>query len=226
MSQEKAKKTAAKAALSMVHSNMIVGLGSGSTAEFFISYLIEKVKQGLQIIAVCSSKKSEFLAQKGNILVKNINDVNLIDITIDGADEIDTKKRMIKGGGAAHVREKILAYASKKMVAIVDSSKIVKKLGGKKLPVEVLPFGHKHVQTTLKRYSFESSFRKNEENSILITDNHNYILDVDISKSNKTLENIHADIRLIPGVVDTGLFFNIAKKVIIGFEDGRVEILD
>jgi len=226
MSHDLAKKNAAMAAIKFIKPNTIVGLGSGSTSEYFIACLIEEVKKGLDITAVSSSKQSEEIARKGNILVKDIDEVSKIDITVDGADEIDNEKRMIKGGGAAHVREKILAVSSKEMIAIVDETKLVSKLGKRKLPVEVLPFGHNHVKATLEKMNFFSSFRKNKQNSFLITDNGNYILDVDISKSEDSPENIHSKIRSIPGVIDTGFFFNIAKRVIIGFEDRETKIID
>jgi len=226
MSHDLAKKNAAKAAIKFIKPNTIVGLGSGSTSEYFINYLIEEVKKGLDITAVSSSKRSEEIAKKGNILIKNIDEVSQIDITVDGADEIDNEKRMIKGGGAAHVREKILAVSSKEMIAIVDETKVVSKLGKRKLPVEVLPFGHTHVKSTLKKMNFLSSFRKNEKSSYLITDNGNYILDVDISNSKDSPENIHSKIKAIPGVVDTGFFFNIAKRVIIGFENKKAKIIN
>ena len=226
MSHETAKKAAAKAAIQLIKPNMVVGLGSGSTSEYFISYLIEQVKLGLQITAVSSSEKSERIASTNGILTKSLNEVKEIDITVDGADEIDPKKRMIKGGGGAHVREKILAFASKKMVVIVDETKTVDKLGKRRLPVEILPFGYTHTKAKLEKLSFPSLLRKNKDNSYFITDNGNYILDVDISKSNETSENIHLIICAVPGILDTGFFFKIAKTVIIGYNDGKTKIFN
>jgi len=226
MSHDIAKKNAAKAAIKFIKPNTIVGLGSGSTSEYFISYLIEEVKNGLNITAVSSSKRSEEIAKKGNIPIKKIDEVPQIDITVDGADEIDSEKRMIKGGGAAHVREKILAVSSRDMIAIVDETKVVRKLGKRRLPVEVLPFGCTHVKSTLEKMNLLSLFRKNKDSSLLVTDNGNYILDVDIFDSKDSPESIHSKIKAVPGVVDTGFFFNIAKRVIIGFENKETKILD
>src|SRR3990167_2227814 len=141
MSQEKAKQEAALKAVEFIQDGMIVGLGSGTTAAYFIQALAERVKQGLKIQSVASSHPSADLAKKGGIKVLDLNAVSHVDLTIDGADEIDRKKRMIKGGGGAHVREKILACASKEMVVIVDESKRVERLGKAKLPVEVLFYG-------------------------------------------------------------------------------------
>ncbi|MGD2170328.1 MAG: ribose-5-phosphate isomerase RpiA [Chlamydiota bacterium] len=224
MSQEKAKKAAATAALEFIKSNMTIGLGSGSTSEIFIEELIKKVKSGLKIQAVSSSKKSEALAKKGNILVKRIDEVTNIDLTIDGADEIDPDKKMIKGGGGAHVREKILATSSQKMIVIIDETKQVKTLGERALPVEIIEYGHLHTEKKLNKIGFKGVWRKNPDGSLFITDNNNYIYDVTIKSLTQKPEEIHSQILGIPGVVDTGFFFRIAHTVIVGHLDGSYEI--
>ncbi|PIS01665.1 MAG: ribose 5-phosphate isomerase A [Chlamydiae bacterium CG10_big_fil_rev_8_21_14_0_10_35_9] len=226
MSQEKAKKAAAAAALQFIKSNMTIGLGSGSTSEFFIEELIKKTKSGLTIQTVSSSKRSEALAKKGNILVKNIDEVTNIDLTIDGADEIDPEKKMIKGGGGAHVREKILATSSQKMIVIIDETKQVKTLGERALPVEIIEYGHLHTEKKLNIAGFKGVWRKNTDGSLFITDNNNYIYDVTIKSLTQKPEEIHSQILCVPGVVDTGFFFKVAHTVIVGHPDGSYEIIN
>lgn len=224
MSQEKAKLAAAIAALDFIKSNMIIGLGSGSTSEFFIEELIKKTQKGLNIQAVSSSKRSEELAKKGNIHVKNINEVSHINLTIDGADEIDPEKRMIKGGGGAHVREKILATSSQQMIVIIDETKQVATLGKRALPVEIVEFGHLQTEKKLIQAGFKGIWRKTTNGSLFITDNNNFIYDVSIESLSKTPEEIHSQILHVPGVVDTGFFFNIAHTVIVGYPDGSHKV--
>src|SRR5579863_8814486 len=125
MSNKEAKQAAGREAAKWIEPGMIVGLGTGSTATYFIESLIERVKKGLKIQAVASSHESAKLARSGGIEMLHLNDAPRVDVTVDGADEIDSQKRMIKGGGGAHVREKILAAASREMVVIVDESKLV-----------------------------------------------------------------------------------------------------
>lgn len=224
MSKEQQKKAAAAKALDFIKSDTIVGLGSGTTAHFFIQLLIEQVQKGLSITAVSSSKESENLAKKGGIRIQDINEVPYIDITVDGADEIDAKKRMIKGGGGAHVREKILANYSQELIIIVDASKYVEYLGKRSLPVEVLPFGYKTVEKAIHSLKLTGDFRK-QNDQLYITDNGNYIYDVKIAYPCLNPEHVHDLLIHIPGVVDTGFFFNLAKKVIIASSESEVKVL-
>lgn len=218
---ETGKKAAGVKAVTLIEDGMIVGLGTGSTAAYFIKALIEK---RLRIKTVASSKRSEEMAKAGGLHVLDINEVDHVDITVDGADEIDHQKRMIKGGGGAHVREKILAYASSEMIVIADESKVVTQLGKTKLPVEVLPYGHNFAKLKIEQLGFTGSWRvansTNLVQELFISDNGNLILDIHFSSLLKNPEQVHYALLEIPGVIDTGFFFNIAKKAIIGKADG------
>lgn len=223
MNLEDCKKRAAEKAATLVKDHMIVGIGTGSTVFYFIEKLISLCKEGLQIKAVSSSNKSTELAKKGGIPFIDINTISEIDITVDGADEIDTKNRMIKGGGGALLREKILAYSSKNVVIIVDASKVATKLGKRKLPVEISPFAPKATISKIEKLGYKGSIRKSTTGEIFFTDNNNLIFDITFDRLLDHPEKIHLDLIGIPGVMETGLFFNLAKKVFIAYEDGHIE---
>src|SRR3990167_9678750 len=215
-----AKMAAGKKAAELIEPEMIVGLGTGSTATCFIQSLIERTRKGLKIQAVSSSKASETLAIQGGIHVLDINSVSRIDLTVDGADEIDRHKRMIKGGGGAHVREKILASSSDSMIIIVDESKIVDQIGKQKLPLEIIPYGSSMTEKKIKHLGYNGKWRLNNEGSLFITENGNLLFDLYFETWLDHPENIHEKLIRIPGVIDTGFFFHLAKKVIVGKFDG------
>ncbi len=221
MSLENCKKAAAEKAISFIKDGMIVGIGTGSTTFYFIEKLIKQCKAGLNIKAVASSEKTMDIARKGEIPLLDINTVKSLDIYVDGADEIDPEKRMIKGGGGALVREKISANMSKERIFIVDESKLVSKLGKRPLPVEIIPFASAATVHQLERLGYKGILRM-KNNAPYITDNHNFIYDVLLPDTKP--EMAHQQITAIPGVVDTGFFFNLAGKVIIGFLDGKVVV--
>lgn len=222
--QTEIKQAVGQKAASLVKEGMIVGLGTGSTAAFFIESLIEHVKEGLKITAVSSSIRSSEMAKNGGIPVIGMNEVTKIDLTVDGADEIDPLNRLIKGAGGALVREKILASTSEQMVVIADESKLVSHLGKCGLPVEILPFGYKATIDKLVRLGYTGTLRKNpKDTSLYITDNGNYIFDIHSPDSFLHPEEDNARIINIPGVVDTGFFFNLATSVLVGYSDGTVE---
>lgn len=223
MSLLRAKQAAANQAAEWVQSGMIIGLGSGSTATCFIEALILKRKQGLQFSAVASSQSSAQIAIAGGIEILDLKSVSYLDITVDGADEIDLQKRMIKGKGGAHVREKILAASSKEMIVIVDETKQVTTLGKTPLPIEILPFGAFLTQKKLQQHGYTGKWRKSE-NNLFVTENGNFLLDIALPPKGD-VEKIHAQILSIPGVVDTGFFFNLAGRVIIGYQDGNIKVL-
>jgi len=222
MAMENAKRSAARAAAALIEDGMVVGLGTGSTALFFIESLVEKKRKGLKIQAVPSSIKSLQLAREGDIPILD-NPVS-IDITVDGADEIDPQKQMIKGGGGALLREKIIAAMSEEMVVIVDETKLVSKLGSRPLPVEIVPFGYKATLSHLNHLGFEGSLRTIDDGKIYITDNGNYIYDVILDPKTVRPSSDHDLMIQIPGVVETGFFLNLAGRVIVGFQDGRVVV--
>ena len=214
------KKAAAEKALSFIQDGMTVGLGTGSTTAFFIEKLIEKCRLGLKIQAIATSERSLDQARAGGIPLTDINTLQFLDIYVDGADEIDSQKRMIKGGGGALLREKIAAHMSRKVIIIIDESKLVQKLGQRPLPVEIIPFGSTAIIHQLHLIGYKGVLRLSPNNAPYITDNHNFIYDVQLSDDN--IERAHAQITQIPGVVETGFFPSLTGPVIIGFYDGRV----
>jgi ribose 5-phosphate isomerase A len=226
MSNKEAKRAAGKKAAEWVKPGMIIGLGTGTTAAYFIESLAERVQKGLKIQGIASSYASAELAKKGGIEIIELNDTYRVDVTVDGADEIDLKKRMIKGGGGAHVREKILAAASDEMVIIVDESKLVSSVGVGKLPVEILFYGAPSTRKKLENAGYQGQWRMDELGSLYITENGNLLFDIEFHSPPKHPEKDHELMRSIPGVVDTGFFFGYAKRVIIGYLDGTVKILD
>lgn len=221
---ERAKKAAGQAAADLVEAGMRVGLGTGSTAAFFIKGLIERCKQGLKIEAVATSEKSFQLAKEGGIPLIDITPIDRLDLTVDGADEIDPQKRMIKGGGGALLREKIIATMSREMIVIVDEGKLVKELGKFPLPIEIVPFAYKATLRHLADLGFHGVLRQDASGNVYITDNGNYIFDIHFKELCANPEIDHQLIRNVPGVIETGFFFHLAGRVIVGFNDGRVEI--
>ena len=228
MSIEIAKRAAGEKAITFIEDGMIVGLGTGSTALYFIQALIRKCKEGLRIKVVASSERSADLAKAGGIHVFDINDLSQIDITVDGADEIDPKKRMIKGGGGAHVREKILASSSQEMIVIVDESKLVSSIGHTKLPIEIVPYGSKFTREKIERLGYSGKWRCSDGSSLnqelFVTDNGNFLFDIYFAVPPVSPEKMDEEISQIPGVVETGFFFNMANKVIVGKLDGTTTI--
>jgi len=224
MSLENAKRAAGAKAAEFIENGMIVGLGTGTTAAYFIESLIQRCKKGLKIQGVASSRHSADLAKKGGIQVLDINAAPRVDITVDGADEIDPKKRMIKGGGGAHVREKILACASTEMVVIVDESKLVPSIGKAKLPVEILFYGSPATRMRIEVLGYQGRWRMNPDGALFLTENGNLIFDIQFPSPPLHPEKDHEKLIHIPGVIDTGFFFDIAGRVVVGYANGRVEV--
>lgn len=226
MGHELAKQTAAHEAAKLIKTGMIVGLGTGSTASFFIKELAHRVeKENLTIKAtVASSNRSAELAHSLGLPVRDINDICQIDITVDGADEIDPQKRMIKGRGGAHVREKILASSSSELVIISDETKLVDALGVGVLPVEVVGYGSPATRMKIEKLGYSSVWRQNTDGSLYLTDNGNFLLDLSFEEPLANPEEVHEELIHIPGVVDTGFFFQLAGRIIIGWENGSFEI--
>lgn len=202
---------------------MLVGLGTGSTASCFIDSLIERCKHGLKVRAVSSSIASAERARAGGIPLVDLDLVIEVDLTVDGADEVDERNRMIKGKGGAHVREKILASMSLETLYLVDESKLVKELGACGLPVEILPFCWRATLHKLERMGYEGRLRM-QSGKPFVTDNGNYLFDIHTPSSFRHPEEEHQRLVLTPGVIDTGLFFHLATRVLIGYEDGTLAI--
>lgn len=222
-SSDKVKKAIGKQAAELVRSGMVVGLGTGSTAHYFIDSLIERCQQGLKISAIATSKDSMQRAQAGGIPIIAADVFTSLDLTIDGADEVDPQKRLIKGGGGALLREKIVASSSKEMVVIIDEFKLVKRLGKRAIPVEIVPFGYRSTLSKLSDQGYTGSMRLNQNGTLFITDNGNYILDLHLIPSQFYPEIDDNRIKEVTGVVETGIFINQAGRVIVGYSDGRVE---
>jgi ribose 5-phosphate isomerase A len=223
MEHDLCKQAAAEKAVSLIQDKMTVGLGTGTTTAFFIDKLILRCQAGLKIKAVASSEKSLAQACQGGIPLADINSLVSLDIYVDGADEVDPQKRMIKGGGGALLREKISARMSQEVVIIIDESKLVKELGGRPLPVEIIPFGHAATLHHLNLLGYTGSLRKKKDGTLYITDNHNFIYDVHL-KGSSHIERAHLQITSIPGVVETGFFAPPKGRIVIGFSDGRVVV--
>ena len=213
------KKQAAEKAIQYIEDGMIVGLGTGSTVDFAIKKLGERVKEGLKIKGIPTSLKTKRLATELKIPLIDLDENTVIDITIDGADEVDSNLNLIKGGGGALTREKIIAYHSKKVIIVVDETKIVKGLGCDSfLPVEVTKYGWPATKKILEGLGCTAELRKIMDEPF-ITDNQNYIIDCDFGKITEP-ENMEKEINNIPGVLDNGLFIGLADEVIVGSKQG------
>lgn len=217
------KQIAAAAAVEFVENKMIVGLGTGSTSEFAIRLLAGKVKDGLKIVGVPSSITTEKLARRLKIpLVSDFGVITKIDVTIDGADEVDPQLNLIKGGGGALTREKIIASRSERVIIIVDEKKLVKRLGKFAVPVEVVPFGWRSTMEILRSFGARTKLREKARGGSFQTDNGNYLIDCAFNKI-KNPPQLAEQLKSIVGVVEVGLFIGRADLVLVGRSHGRVE---
>lgn len=216
------KQKAAEKAVEAIQDGMKVGLGTGSTAYWAIQKIGERVAQGLHIQAVATSQASEDQARELGIPIVPFDQIGRLDVTIDGADEVNEQLVLVKGGGGALLREKIVESNSNRLIIIVDESKDVKVLGAFPLPVEVVPFASEWTLEALQQTGCEAEWRMKDGERFL-TDNGNYIADCRYG----TIENPQElEIRLnqIPGVVDNGLFINMADQVIIARANGQIDV--
>ncbi|MGR5862879.1 ribose-5-phosphate isomerase RpiA [Bacillus pacificus] len=217
------KQLAGEYAATFVKDGMKIGLGTGSTVYWTIEKLGERVKEGLSFQAVPTSKETEVLAQQLNIPLISLNDIQSLDLTIDGADEIDSNLHLIKGGGGALLREKIVASSSKELLIIADESKLVTHLGTFPLPVEIIPFSWKQTESKIQSLGCQTTLRL-KNNETFITDNNNMIIDCVFPHNITNPANLHNHLKMITGVVETGLFVNITSKAIIGTKNGIQEL--
>ncbi|MGX7102591.1 ribose-5-phosphate isomerase RpiA [Gemella sanguinis] len=216
------KEVVGKEAVKYVEDGMIVGLGTGSTVFYFVHALADKVKEGLNIQMVSTSIQTVELAKSLGLNIKELEEIDHIDLAVDGVDEIDKNFNAIKGGGAALFREKIVADIAKEVIWIYDESKDVEKLGKFNLPVEILPFGYSHTVRKLIEAGLNPVIRK-KDGEILITDNHNYIVDLHLGYG-FDIEEVKEKLANIVGVVEHGLFLNMCKLCIKGTPEGAVII--
>lgn len=215
--KEKEKELAAIEAVKLVRDGIVVGLGSGSTAYYAIREIGNLVRQGITIKGVPTSVKTRNIARSMNIPIADIHSVSRIDITIDGADEFDPDLSLIKGGGGALLREKIVASMTDVQVIIADSTKKVDKLGKFKVPVEVVPYASNFVIDQLKKMGGNGLLRQQNRGPFL-TDQNNYIIDTDFGLIDNPVI-LGGRLKAIVGVVEHGLFVNLVDKVIMGTGD-------
>ncbi|MGK2740137.1 ribose-5-phosphate isomerase RpiA [Tepidicaulis sp. LMO-SS28] len=224
------KRAAAERALDFVEDGMRLGLGTGSTAEYFVRLLGEKVSKGLKVVGIPTSERTAALAEELGIPLTNLDETPELDLTVDGADELDAQLRLIKGGGGALLREKIVATASKNMIVIADQSKMVETLGKFPLPVEVVPFGSRvtsmKIAEVAREYGCTGEIepRDDDYDVPFLTDSENFIYDCNFG-SIPDPDGLNRALNLIPGVVDNGLFIGIATMAIIGTEAGTKDML-
>lgn len=218
--RDKEKQTAARAAVQLVEAGSIVGLGSGSTAAHALRFLAGRVREGLKVVGIPTSQKTKELAEQLGIPLTTLEEHPHIDIDIDGADEIDPQLNLIKGGGGAFLREKIIASVSRRFIVIADSAKQVKRLGKFPLPVEVVPFAQSLIKARIEALGAQVSLRSYAYGNPYVTDEGHHILDCvfgEIADPPALAEKL----RRIPGVVEHGLFIGMAEMALIG-KDGEV----
>ena len=223
LAPEDIKKALGKYAAGLVPPNSTIGLGTGTTVYWLIKELSLRIKDGLAVKAVPTSNATRKLAADAGMILVGLNDIDSISLTIDGADEIDPQLQLIKGGGGALLQEKMVAAASRQLLIIADESKFVGQLGQFPLPVEVIPNGWKQVKKKIADLGCDRVALRLSNNLPFITDNGHYILDCDF-RSITDPGALNISLHLIPGVVETGLFINMANSVILGYADGRIEI--
>ena len=220
--QEQSKRNVAAKAAELVRDGMTIGIGSGSTVSYLIDHLGKKVRQGFSFKAVVASVRCEMQARAWGIEIVEPGPADEIEVAIDGADEVDTKGNLIKGGGGSLLREKIIAYASKSFYVMVDQSKVVDQLGRFPLPIEIIPFGSAVTLNHIRSLKGEPVIRT-RNGSVFVTDNGNMIADC---KFDEITDPAWLDVRLkmIPGVAETGLFSSqVVTAILIGHHDGSVK---
>lgn len=217
-----AKQLAGEAAADLITDGMRVGLGTGSTAYFAINKIGQRIKdEGLKVTCIATSVQSETLAKSLSIPLADFGTLSELDITIDGADEADHQLQLIKGGGGALLREKIIAYMTLHYVIIADDSKYVETLGKFPLPVEVTTFGWQRTFDHLKALGCTPALRQ-KQGVPFVTDNGNYILDCAFNQIHEP-KGLETELNLIPGVVECGLFVDRAQTLIVGSSDGTLK---
>ena len=218
------KQMVGEKAAEFVKEGMVVGLGTGSTAYYMVEAIGRRVKEGLTITGVTTSNRTQEQAEALGIPLKSVDEIDRIDITIDGADEISRDYQGIKGGGAAHLFEKIVADNSDKVIWIVDDSKMVEELGAFPLPIEVIPYGSQQLYRLFEKKGYKPTFRKDANEEVLVTDAGHYIIDVHLEKIEQPHE-LAQWLDGLTGVVEHGLFLDRVNTIIVGRESG-VEIIE
>ena len=217
------KQAAARAAVQLVEFGSVVGLGSGSTATFAIQFLAERVRSGLKIVGIPTSQNTKHLAEQLGIPLTTLEENPSIDVDIDGADEIDPQLNLIKGGGGALLREKVIASASRRFIVVAESVKLVAHLGKFPLPVEVIPFAEPLIQRRIEALGAQVSLRKYAYGNPYVTDEGHHILDCNFGEISDP-PALNAKLHEIPGVVEHGLFIGLAETAFVGKDGGVLQV--
>ncbi|WP_395391488.1 ribose-5-phosphate isomerase RpiA [Fructilactobacillus sanfranciscensis] len=215
---KKQKAEVGREAVDFIKDGMIVGIGSGSTMWYLVEALGKRVQAGLNIVGVPTSKYTREHAERLGIMMKNVDEVDHIDLTIDGADQIDENYQGIKGGGASHLMEKIVAVNSRKNMWIVDETKMVKTLSYP-VPLEVIPYGSKQLEKRLAKMGLNPRLRLDENQQPVLTDSKNYIIDLFLDHIDDPKELV-STLDSITGIVEHGFFLDIANTIIVQHPDG------
>ena len=225
---DKVKYASAKFALNFIKDGMKIGLGTGSTASWFVVLLGDLIRsKGINISSVSTSKFTKKLAESVGIEVLNLDELINLDLTVDGTDEFDDKLNLIKGGGGALLQEKIVASASSEMIVIADESKCVEKLGNFPLPIEVVPFGVQSTKALIDQLLYSLGYSealgaiRSKNDNVFITDESNNIIDYKLSKIEDANE-LSNKLNSLPGVVENGIFVNLCSKVIVAEPNGNI----
>ena len=218
------KKMAGDKAAEYVKDGMVVGLGTGSTAYHMVNAVGEMVRNGLKIQAIPTSKATEAQARELGIPLLTIDEVDHVDLDIDGVDEIDPQFNAIKGGGGALYREKVVASMAKEVIWIMDESKLVDKIGAFHLPVEIAQYGSKQAMAKMEEYGFHPVLRV-RDGKTFVTDNGNFIADLHLG-AGFDIEDVREKISGIVGVLEHGLFLNMCKRIIVGCASGEVKVIE
>ncbi|QBP18858.1 ribose-5-phosphate isomerase RpiA [Acetilactobacillus jinshanensis] len=219
MNQDALKQIAAREAVKFVKDDMVVGLGTGSTVKYMIQALGKRLREkNLHIVGIPTSNRTARRARRAGIPIKNIDDIDHIDLTIDGADQVDKNYQGIKGGGIAHLWEKIVAINSTKNIWIVDETKLTNHLGSFPLPLEVIPYGSSQLFVRLKKMGYHPTFRMSHGRHIL-THSRNYIIDLNLGQIDHP-HHLSKQLDEMTGIVEHGLFLDIVNTVIVGHPDG------
>ena len=221
---DSSKKNAGYKAAEYVEDGMVLGLGTGSTTHYFIEKVGMRIRdEGIKVLGIPTSFQSLLIAKKWNIPITTLEEHD-INLSVDGADEVDVEFNLIKGGGAAHTKEKIVDYAAENFIVIVDESKVKKSLGDFPVPVEVLPDASRMVIQTLEDMGAICNIRMAiRKDGPVITDNGNFLIDAKFSEI-ESPSHLEIDLNSIPGVVENGIFSQMVDKVIIGTDNGTYEL--
>jgi ribose 5-phosphate isomerase A len=210
-------------AADFIKQDMLIGLGTGTTVYYLLKELGKRKLQGLNFTAVCTSLQTQNILKDEGINYVSLDDVERLQLAIDGADEVDINGNLIKGGGGALLQEKIVEAASDELIIIVDEKKDVQTLGMFPLPVEVISFGWKQVQQKIESTYNISTRLRAKDGKTFITDHRHYILDCYFNSIPEPSQ-LNIQLHLMPGVVETGLFTNMATKIVVGYADGDIKL--